>query len=80
MRPTSAGAFLIDDPLQSRSLVRDGQSARPAKDWATTPEDGTLWRIDPKTTITTVFALADGRMIAECHGVSQGDFDEWFKK
>jgi hypothetical protein len=38
------------------------------------------WRIDPKTTITTVFALADGKMIVECHGVSQSDFDEWFKK
>ena len=57
MRPTSAGAFLIDDPLQSRSLVRDGQSARPAKDWATTPEDGTLWRIDPKTNDVTRVAM-----------------------
>ena len=38
------------------------------------------WRIDPKTTITSVYALGDGRMIAECHGVSQADFDAWLKK
>ncbi|MGH8662768.1 MAG: hypothetical protein ACREUX_00755 [Burkholderiales bacterium] len=38
------------------------------------------WRIDPKTTITSVYALGDGRMIAECHGVSQADFDQWLKK
>ena len=38
------------------------------------------WRIDPKTTVTSVYALEDGRMIAECHGVSQTDFDAWLKK
>jgi hypothetical protein len=43
-------------------------------------KDTQQWRIDPKTTITSVYALADGRMIAECHGVSQADFDAWLKK
>ena len=38
------------------------------------------WRVDPKTTITTVFALADGRIMAECHARPQADFDEWLKK
>lgn len=38
------------------------------------------WRVDPKTTITTVLALADGRVMAECHAPSQADFDEWLKK
>lgn len=38
------------------------------------------WRVDPKTTITTVLALADGRVMAECHAPSQTDFDEWLKK
>jgi hypothetical protein len=37
------------------------------------------WRLDPKTTITSVYALGDGRMIAECHGTSQADFDEWLR-
>ena len=37
------------------------------------------WRVDPKTTITTVYALGDGRMLAECHAPSQGEFDEWLK-
>ncbi|MCC7079167.1 MAG: hypothetical protein IT530_00725 [Burkholderiales bacterium] len=38
------------------------------------------WRIDPKTTVTSVYALADGRMIAECHGVAQADFEAWLQK
>jgi hypothetical protein len=38
------------------------------------------WRIDPKTTITSVYVLGDGRMLAECHGPEQGPFDEWLKK
>jgi flavodoxin len=38
------------------------------------------WRIDPKSTITSVYALGDGRMIAECHATSQAEFDEWLKK
>ena len=43
-------------------------------------KDTPQWRIDPKTTVTCVYALEDGRMIAECHGVSQADFDAWLKK
>jgi hypothetical protein len=38
------------------------------------------WRIDPRSTITTVYALGDGRMIAECHAPSQAEFDEWLRK
>jgi len=38
------------------------------------------WRLDPRTTITSVYALADGRAIAECHGQSQADFDQWLQK
>jgi hypothetical protein len=38
------------------------------------------WRLDPKTTITTVFTLADGRVIVEFHGPSQAEFDEWLDK
>jgi hypothetical protein len=43
-------------------------------------KDTQQWRIDPKTTVTSVYALEDGRMIAECHGVAQADFDAWLKK
>jgi hypothetical protein len=38
------------------------------------------WRVDPRTTITTVFALGDGRLVAECHAPSQAQFDEWLQK
>ncbi len=38
------------------------------------------WRPDARTTITTVFALEDGRMLAECHGVSKEDFEAWLKQ
>jgi hypothetical protein len=38
------------------------------------------WRIDPKTTVTSVYALGDGRLIAEFHGSSQAEFEEWLKK
>jgi hypothetical protein len=38
------------------------------------------WRLDPQTTITTVFALADGRVVAECHGPKQQDFDAWLQQ
>ena len=36
--------------------------------------------IDPRTTITEVVALADGRMLAECHANSQAEFDAWLSK
>lgn len=43
-------------------------------------KETTQWRIDQKTTITSVYALGDGRMVAECHAASQADFDEWLRK
>ena len=38
------------------------------------------WRIDARTTITTVYALEDGRMIAECHTPEKTEFEAWLKK
>lgn len=43
-------------------------------------KDTPQWRVDQKTTITSVYALGDGRMIAECHSPSQAEFDEWLRK
>ena len=38
------------------------------------------WRPDARTAVTTVLALADGRMLAECHGVRQEDFEAWLQE
>lgn len=38
------------------------------------------WRPDARTTVTTVIALSDGRLLAECHGVKQEDFEAWLKQ
>lgn len=38
------------------------------------------WRVDTRTTITEVVALADGRVIAECHANAQADFEAWLAK
>lgn len=38
------------------------------------------WRADARTTITTVFALGDGRLMAECHAQQQADFEAWLRK
>jgi hypothetical protein len=38
------------------------------------------WRPDAQTTITTVFALGDGRMVAECHASKQEDFAAWLER
>ena len=38
------------------------------------------WRVDARTSITTVFALEDGRMIAECHTPDKAEFEAWLKK
>ncbi len=38
------------------------------------------WRVDPRTTITEVVALADGRIIAECHANTRADFDAWLEQ
>ena len=43
-------------------------------------KDTNQWRVDPKTTVTSVYALGDGRMLAECHGPSQTEFEEWLRK
>ena len=47
-----------------------------AKELKANPE----FRVNPRTTITSVYALADGRLIAECHAPTQAEFDEWLKK
>jgi hypothetical protein len=39
--------------------------------------DTSKWRPDPQTTVTTVFALGDGRVMAECHATKQADFEAW---
>ncbi len=38
------------------------------------------WRVSPKTTVTTVFALADGRLLAECLGPDRAEFDAWLQE
>lgn len=38
------------------------------------------WRVDTQTTITSVFALEDGRMLAECHATKREDFEAWLKQ
>lgn len=35
------------------------------------------WRPDARTTITTVTALADGRLLAECHAPKLENFQAW---
>jgi flavodoxin len=38
------------------------------------------WRPDARTTVTTVFALGDGRLMAECHAIKQESFEDWLKQ
>lgn len=38
------------------------------------------WRPDASTSITTVLALADGRLLAECHAIKQEDFEAWLRQ
>ena len=38
------------------------------------------WRPDARTTITTVVALEDGRLLAECHAVRQEHFEAWLEQ
>ena len=42
-------------------------------------KETTKWRVDPRTTITSVTALEDGRIIAECHANSRAEFDAWLQ-
>ena len=51
----------------------------PAK-LTTEMKDTPMWRPDPRTTITNVIVLGDGRLMAECHAVNQSDFDDWLQK
>jgi hypothetical protein len=37
------------------------------------------WRPDAQTTITTVYALGDGRLLAECHAARREDFEAWLR-
>lgn len=38
------------------------------------------WRVDARTTITTVYNLEDGRLVAECHTPDKAEFEAWLKK
>ena len=38
------------------------------------------WRLDARTTVTTVYALGDGRLLAECHGVEEESFKAWLEQ
>lgn len=38
------------------------------------------WRVTPKTSITSVFILGDGRLLAECQGESKADFETWLRQ
>ncbi len=38
------------------------------------------WRPDARTSITTVIALEDGRMLAECQAMKQEDFETWLQQ
>jgi hypothetical protein len=38
------------------------------------------WRPEPRTTITTVMVLGDGKLLAECHADKQADFEAWLEK
>jgi len=39
-----------------------------------------MWRVDARTTITTVCVLEDGRMLAECHASKKEDFEAWLQR
>jgi hypothetical protein len=51
-----------------------------AETFRTELKETARWRADAKTTITTVFALADGRFVAECHAPEQAAFETWLKQ
>jgi hypothetical protein len=38
------------------------------------------WRLDARTTVTTVYALGDGRLLAECHAGTEEEFKAWLDK
>ncbi len=51
-----------------------------AKKFGAELADTSMWRPDAQTTVTTVYALADGRLVAECHATKQEDFDAWLRQ
>ena len=42
--------------------------------------DSSNWRPDARTTITTVIALEDGRLLAECSAMKREDFEAWLQQ
>ena len=42
--------------------------------------DTSSWRPDARTAVTTVYALEDGRLLAECHAQKQEDFETWLQQ
>ena len=38
------------------------------------------WRPDARTTITTVIALENGCLLAECHALKQESFEVWLQQ
>lgn len=38
------------------------------------------WRVDARTSITTVMVLGDGRTLAECHANDRRDFEAWLER
>jgi hypothetical protein len=43
-------------------------------------QETSQWRADPQTTITTVLALGDGRLVAECHATRREAFEAWLEQ
>ncbi len=42
--------------------------------------DTTNWRPDARTAVTTVYALEDGRLLAECQAQKQEEFETWLQQ
>lgn len=38
------------------------------------------WRVDAQTSVITVIALEDGRLLAEGHGPKREVFEDWLKQ
>ena len=38
------------------------------------------WRLDARSTVTSVLALEDGRMMAECHAMKLEIFEAWLQE
>ena len=42
--------------------------------------DSSSWRPDPRTTVTTVYALEDGRLLAEGQAAKRESFEAWLQQ